>query len=93
MKRGEFLRRSTAALVGIAIAPALISDAVEVLKPLPVQKTYWLKVTEEMLKDPLAFDYLIRTYLPAQGNVKEVAIGYMEDDFINNLRTMKIELE
>ena len=93
MKRGEFLRRSTLALVGLAVAPAILSDPVEVLPAIPIKKKYYMKVTEEMLKDKDAFEWMLQRYLPKNGNVKGVTIGYDGDDFVKNLRTMIVELQ
>lgn len=91
MKRGEFIRLSILAALGVAVAPAI--KLAEKLPPLPQKKVFAFKVSNELLQDKEIFDVVLNEQiksLDGNGNLKELAIGFDGDDFIKNIHTVKL---
>jgi len=92
MKRNEFIRLSILASLGLAAAPAI--KLVEKLPPLKTRQFVMLKVTHELVNNREMFNEAIRHLVKGGGgNLVNMDIGYMNDDFVKNLFTVRLELE
>jgi len=93
MKRGEFLRRSLLATVGLAILP--IPEIFPQRPKLKQPAAYCFKVNKEMLSNKKHFNAILNDIiktLETEGRIISYEIGFIDDDFARNLYTVRIEL-
>lgn len=93
MKRGEFIRLSILAAVGVAIAPSI--KLVEKLPALKQKQVFVFKVSNELLSDKETFNVILDEHLKRirkHGNVSSINVGYDGDDFIKNIHTVRLTI-
>lgn len=89
MKRSEFIRTSLLALVGLTV-----TSFVEPLPLLyvPKKKVVAFKIWSAVLNDPDLFAHILSLHDTGKPILK-TEIGYIEDDFIYDLMTVRLTLE
>ena len=100
MRRSEFLRKSLLAIAGIAVAPAIMTEAKYAFKAPPVfikpTRVMCFKVTNEILSDPEYFRHILKDagILGAvdKGETVSFEMGFVDDDFTKNLMTVVLKL-
>lgn len=102
MKRAEFIRLSVLALVGSTLPLPTLKQTGNIIKgsykkwvrdehgdvlAFPLKK-YAMKVTMELLHDAEGFEFALNEVIKERGKPDKIEIGYENDDFIKNLKTI-----
>lgn len=94
MKRGEFVRLSLLAAIGLAVAPAI-----DLAPKLPALKQTYIarfKVSHELLEDKEMFNIFLDERIKSikgKGNLVSTQIGFEGDDFIKNIMTVVLKFK
>lgn len=94
MKRGEFVRLSLLAAIGLAVAPAI--NLAPKLPPLKQAYYVSFKVSKELLNDKDMFEIILNEQIKeikGKGNLVETRIGYDSDDFIKDVMTVILKFK